>query len=153
LADPPIQVIDGGAEVLAKGDFIASESEFNSDRIRHFARHQTERSGQRIADAQPTHQDVDTVGQQLAKARDTLLPHALEEEGDENDRKEHGNAERKRAVSEGEPEPTERSTINASAQGTRAFDRCAGRSARATCFRVEAADCGMRQDRALRAAC
>src|SRR5262249_33400313 len=107
LTYPAIEIVDGSANVLTEGNLVGCQSEFGADRIWHLLCHQIERGRQRIAGTKSADQHIDAVGQQLGKAPDASLAHDLEEQANEEDRKEHGGPEGQHAVSEDKPQKRE----------------------------------------------
>ena len=67
--------------------FVSGHSELGADRIRHFPRHEIEGDGERIADPDAAHDDIDRVGKLLGEASDAPAANSAEIEEQQRQRR------------------------------------------------------------------
>ena len=105
-------------DVQTEGDLVGKHAEFGADRIGHFPGHEGERTGQRQADPNAAHDDVDGVRQLIGEGRNTLTAPAHEIEDKAN-----AGAKRRRATPKQNQIQRPCSTITISTKQTAAHSK------------------------------
>src|SRR5258708_992835 len=80
LADARSEVIDGNLLVEAEADFVEQNAEFRPDRIRQFARDETERHAERMSGAEAANDNIERLGKLFAEPADPARARVPEEQ-------------------------------------------------------------------------